>query len=76
MSYSYHYDLLSSFAKALERSEEQLKESIEKLIIHQTKSLIRLSLVHQETKFYQKLKLLMLILLLSAHAIQVFQRIY
>ncbi|WP_272659927.1 universal stress protein, partial [Providencia sp. PROV112] len=32
MSYSYHYDLLSSFAKkALERSEEQLKEIIEKI---------------------------------------------
>ncbi|QXB91715.1 universal stress protein [Providencia rettgeri] len=32
MSYSYHYDLLSSFAKkAVERSEEQLKEIIEKI---------------------------------------------
>lgn len=32
MSYSYHYDLLSSFAKkAIERSEEQLKEIIEKI---------------------------------------------
>ncbi|EMA3641805.1 universal stress protein [Providencia stuartii] len=32
MSYSYHYDLLSSFAKkAVERSEEQLKEIIAKI---------------------------------------------
>lgn len=32
MSYSYHYDLLSSFAKkAVERSEEQLKDIIEKI---------------------------------------------
>ncbi|EKT57443.1 universal stress protein [Providencia sneebia] len=32
MSYSYHYDLLASFAKkALERSEEQLKEIISKI---------------------------------------------
>ncbi len=32
MSYSYHYDLLSSFAKkAIERSEEQLKEIIDKI---------------------------------------------
>ncbi|WP_369311373.1 universal stress protein [Providencia rettgeri] len=32
MSYSYHYDLLSSFAKkAIERSEEQIKEIIEKI---------------------------------------------
>ena len=32
MSYSYHYDLLSSFAKkAIERSEEQLTEIIKKI---------------------------------------------
>ncbi|KLN97355.1 universal stress protein [Moellerella wisconsensis] len=32
MSYSYHYDLLSSFAKkAIERSEEQLKELIQQI---------------------------------------------
>ncbi|EPH6924545.1 universal stress protein [Providencia stuartii] len=32
MSYSYHYDLLSSFTKkAVERSEEQLKEIIAKI---------------------------------------------
>ncbi|BBG58711.1 Universal stress protein G [Providencia rustigianii] len=32
MSYSYHYDLLASFTKkALERSEEQLKELIDSL---------------------------------------------